>query len=480
MKYNPTIGLEIHIELNTQSKMFCNCSAKYFGELPNTHVCPVCLGLPGAMPVPNQQAIRSLVMLGLALEASIPSKSKFDRKNYFYPDLPKGYQISQFDLPFTFDLKLKVLDRFIKIERAHMEEDTAKLTHIDKQTLIDFNRSGVPLIEIVSTPDIFSADEAVAYAQEIQRVVRYLGISDADMEKGQMRFDANISISAKKRQLGTKVEVKNLNSFRSLKSAIEFEIDRQTTALNAGQKILQETRGYSQTKNQTVAQRSKESAHDYRYFPEPDIPVIEIKKTLVEQIRQLIPRLPDQERSDLTQKYGLEANLASDFVDRPEILAFFKQAVADYESTFGQNSTHSTHGVKIANWLASTVLFTLKEKNLNINDLKITPASIAELVYLVDQKRISSTQAKEVYEIMLADGRMPQAIVEKDGFSVLSDQSELEPVIDSIIQTNPKVVEDYLAGKTTVLQYLIGLVMAQTKGKADPSLARQLLEKKLS
>lgn len=480
MKYSPTIGLEIHVELSTQSKMFCNCSAKYFGELPNTHVCPVCLGLPGAMPVPNQQAIQSLIMLGLALEGTIPPASKFDRKNYFYPDLPKGYQISQFDLPFTSDLKLKISDRYIKIERAHMEEDTAKLTHTDGRTLIDFNRSGVPLIEIVSTPDLFSADEAVAYAQEIQRVVRYLGISDADMEKGQMRFDANISVSAKKRSLGTKVEIKNLNSFRSLKSAIEFEIDRQIVALNKGEKVLQETRGYSQAKNQTVAQRSKESAHDYRYFPEPDIPIIEIKKTQVAQIKEQIPLLPDEERSDLTEKYGLEASLASDFVDRPEILSFFKQAVSDYETTFDQDSVVRGHAVKIANWLASTVLFTLKEKNLNINDLKITPASIAELVYLVDQKRISSTQAKEVYEIMLTDGRMPQAIVEKDGFSVLSDQSELEPVIEAIIQANPKVVEDYRAGKTTVLQYLIGLVMAQTKGKADPSLTRQLLEQKLN
>ena len=477
MKYKPTIGLEIHVELNTNSKMFCNCSAKYFGLAPNTHTCPVCLGLPGAIPVPNQQAIKSLITLGLALGGKIPDKSKFDRKNYFYPDLPKGYQISQFDLPFTSALRLKVGERVIKIERAHMEEDTAKLTHAEGLTLIDFNRSGVPLVEIVSEPDIFSSDEAVAYAQEIQRVVRYLGISDADMEKGQMRFDANVSVSDKARILGTKVEVKNLNSFRSLKAAIEYEIVRQSEALDKKEKIFQETRGFSQEKNQTYSQRSKESAHDYRYFPEPDIPVIAITKADTDAIKALIPVLPEEERNNLVTKFGIEKSMASDFVDRPEILAFFKTAVSDYEKTFAKSQ--SAHAVRIANWLASTVLFPLKEKGLTLFDLKITPASIAELVYLVDQKRISSTQAKEVYEIMLSDGRMPQAIVEKDGFSVLSDKGELEPVIDAIIKANPKVVDDYRNGKLTVLQYLIGLAMAQTKGKADPQLTKQLFEQKL-
>lgn len=475
--FKPTIGLEIHVELSTQSKMFCCCSAQYFGAIPNTHVCPVCLGLPGALPVPNKLAIEYLLKLGLALGGSVPKISKFDRKNYFYPDLPKGYQISQYDVPFVFDLKLPIGNRVIRIERAHMEEDTAKLTHAESSTLIDFNRSGVPLVEIVSKPDIFSSDEAVAYAQEIQRVVRYLGISDADMEKGQMRFDANISISDKARVLGTKVEVKNLNSFRSLKAAIEFEIIRQSTALKSGEKIFQETRGYSQEKNQTITQRSKENAHDYRYFPEPDIPVIEIPVGLLSQIRQNLPALPSKERDDLVKTYSLDVSLASDFVDRPEILEFFKKSVSDYESTFSHSD--KSHAVRIANWLASTVMFTLKEMSISLSELKISPASIAELVYLVDQKRISSTQAKTVYEKMLIDGRMPQAIVEADGLSVLSDISSLEPVIENILESNPKIVADYRSGKVTVLQYLIGLVMAQTKGKAEARLVKEILIQKL-
>ena len=477
MNYKPTIGLEIHIELSTNSKMFCNCSASYFGLSPNIHTCPVCLGLPGAMPVPNKKAIEFLLKIGLALGGKVPNLSKFDRKNYFYPDLPKGYQISQYDQPFTSKLSLKIGSRTIKIERAHMEEDTAKLTHADGQTFIDFNRSGVPLVEIVSEPDIFSSEEAVAYAQEMQRVVRYLGISDADMEKGQMRFDANISVSNKARILGTKVEIKNLNSFRNLKAGIEYEIKRQSKALDDGEKIFQETRGYSAEKNQTYTQRSKESAHDYRYFPEPDIPLVSIQPSDIDLIKKTIPALPEEERQNLTINYGLEASMASDFVDRPEILAFFKKAVSDYETTFSKSS--KTHAQKIANWLASTVLFSLKEKGINLSDINITPAALAELVYLIDQKRISSTQGKEVYELMFADGRMPQAIVEADGFSVLSDTGQLDPVIDSVINANPKVVADYKAGKVTVLQYLIGLVMAQTKGQADPQLVKDLLTKKL-
>lgn len=477
MKYKPTIGLEIHVELSTKSKMFCSCSAQYFGLSPNTHTCPVCLGLPGALPVPNRQAIEYLLKLGLALGGKIPPMSKFDRKNYFYPDLPKGYQISQFDLPFTSKLSLKVGDRTIKIERAHMEEDTAKLTHSQGQTFIDFNRSCVPLVEIVSEPNIFSSDEAVAYAQEIQRIVRYLGISNADMEKGQMRFDANVSVSDKARKLGTKVEIKNLNSFRNLKAAIEFEITRQSTALAKKERIFQETRGYSQEKNQTASQRSKESAHDYRYFPEPDIPPIAISKEDITRIKKMIPVLPDQERRALVEGYGIDPSLASDFVDRPEILSFFKKSVLDYETAFSAKS--KTHARQIANWIASTVLFTLKEKGVLLEELKITPASLAELVYLTGEKRISSTQAKEIYEIMLTDGRMPQAIVETDGFTVLSDSGALEPVIDSVIKSNPKVVDDYKNGKLTVLQYLIGLVMAQTKGQADPQLVAKLLSQKL-
>ena len=337
--------------------------------------------------------------------------------------------------------------------------------------------SGVPLVEIVSEPDIFSSDEAVAYAQEIQRVVRYLGISDADMEKGQMRFDANISVSCKARILGTKVEIKNLNSFRNLKAGIEYEIKRQSKALDDGEKIFQETRGYSAEKNQTYTQRSKESAHDYRYFPEPDIPFVSILSSDIDVIKKTIPTLPEYERQNLIINYGLESSMASDFVDRPEILAFFKKAVTDYETTFSKSS--KTHAQKIANWLASTVLFSLKEKGINLSDINITPAALAELVYLIDQKRISSTQGKEVYELMLADGRMPQAIVEADGFSVLSDTGQLDPIIDSVINANPKVIADYKAGKITVLQYLIGLVMAQTKGQADPQLVKDMLAKKL-
>jgi len=425
-KYTPIIGLEIHVELNTNSKMFCGCPANHFGVEPNTHTCPVCLGLPGALPVPNQKAIDWTIMIGLALGCTINQESKFDRKHYFYPDLPKGYQISQYDQPLCINGEL-IMDngKKIRITRVHLEEDTGKLIHDQKFSLVDFNRSGVPLVEIVTEPDITSADEAKEYAQKIHQLVRDLKISDADMEKGSMRLEANISLGLK---LGYKVEVKNLNSFRFLKAAIEYELKRQEEILGRGETPAQETRGWSEAKAQTVSQRSKEEAHDYRYFPEPDIPPLKFTHEYIEAIRAKLPKT-STDRLTALATHGISPELAK---------LFAKEETLSARVLSIMGLAPKAEKPKIANWL-------------NHHRSEIMDKSPDEIL------KIYSTQTTTV-----------------------GDTQQIETWVEAVIRDNPGAVNDYKTGKTAVIGFLIGQVQRLASGKADASQVKTILEKKLS
>jgi len=432
MKYTPIIGLETHVELKTASKMFCGCSAEYFGKAPNSHTCPVCLGLPGALPFPNKTAIDWCVMIALALNCEINKFSKFDRKNYFYPDLSKGYQISQYDLPFGKDGSITVSKqkgsnetKMIRIRRVHMEEDTGKLTHAivngEKVSLIDFNRSGVPLVEIVTEPDFENEHQVVEYLQKLQKIVRYLGVSNADMEKGDMRLEPNISLQKEgETELPNyKVEVKNINSFRFVDKAIKFEIIRQTELLEKGERPDQETRGWNETKNATVSQRLKEEANDYRYFPEPDIPPIEFNQTEIDALKNALPELPDEKQERFEEKFNLPSYDA-------EILTRDK-ALADYfEEAVKVGNEHNITPKQIAN----TII------NKKTNTEEILPAKLIEMIS-------SESKTEEI------------------------NPAELNKVISEVVSENPKAVADYKAGKEPILQFLIGQTMRKLGKKAD-------------
>jgi aspartyl-tRNA(Asn)/glutamyl-tRNA(Gln) amidotransferase subunit B len=434
MKYKPVIGLEVHVELKTRSKMFCGCCADYFGQKPNTHTCPVCLGLPGALPVPNKTAIDWCIMIGLALNCKIANFSKFDRKNYFYPDLAKSYQISQYDKPFSEKGHIILANgKKIGITRVHQEEDTGKLTHQGNSTLIDFNRSGVPLVEIVTEPDFETANEVVEYLKKLQQIVRYLGVSDADMEKGNMRLEPNISL----RKEGEtslpkyKVEVKNINSFRFVEKAIEFEIKRQAEILDSGEIPAQETRGYNEIKNKTVSQRSKEDAHDYRYFPEPDIPPILINENEISDIKSKMPELPDAKYLRLKREYGLSEYNSQLITKEKDIADYFEKAVTD--------------GKKI----------------------NVSPTAIAN--FIINQK-INPNEA-------LPSELIKRIVSAKKTFS-LSEET-LEKIINNVLENNVNAVADYKKGKTNAIMYLLGQVMRKAKQKLDAKIVKERLETKL-
>ncbi len=438
MNYTPVIGLEVHVELKTKSKMFCSCSADYFGHEPNTHVCPVCLGLPGALPVPNITAIDWCVMIGLALNCEIPLFSKFDRKNYFYPDLPKGYQISQYDQPFCINGSIKLSSgKTIGIRRVHMEEDTAKLIHQEDSTLIDFNRSGVPLVEIVTEPDFESATEVIEYLKKLQQIVRYLDVSNADMEKGDMRLEPNISLMIddeglriKKEVPKYKVEVKNINSFRFVEKAINYEVDRQKGLLESGQKPVQETRGWDEKTQKTVSQRVKEEAQDYRYFPEPDIPPIRLSKNLIRQLADQIPELPEDKKDRFVKEYGLRVDQAILLTETREKADFYEQAVKD-------GKVYGIDAQEIANVII----------NKRILGENLLPAQL--ITAIVSGRR--------------------QGI----------DKDQLKTIIKKVMDANSKAVEDYKKGKTQVLGFLIGQVIKLAPG-VTPQQAKEELEKGLS
>ena len=478
--FEVVIGLEVHAQLLTKSKMFCTCSTDYAYAAPNTHVCPICMGMPGVLPVINQQAVAYTLMTALALNCTIPEYSKFDRKNYSYPDLMKGYQISQYDVPLSRDGYLTIeyegQAKRIGITRVHLEEDTARLLHFDGYSLIDINRSGTPLMEIVSEPDMRSPVEARLYMQKLREILVYLGVSSGRMEEGSLRCDANISVRPQGQQkLGVKTEIKNMNSFRSVERALAYETGRQVALLRAGQSIQQETRGWVETKGITVPQRSKEYAHDYRYFPEPDLPPLIISRSWVEELRAQLPELPEARRIRYMDEYGLSAQDANVLTEDKALGDYFEQVVAA-----SRTSDRKARAKAAANLVINDVVRLLKANSLPVEESPLPPAAAANLLDLLDKERITGRQAKDVLEEAFASGKLPEAIVEEKGIEPpISDQGALERIIEEVIRSNAKVVSDYHAGKTNALHYLIGQVIKQTRGQAKAASVQTILIRKL-
>ncbi len=474
------IGLEVHAQLLTKSKMFCTCSTDYANAAPNTHVCPVCMGMPGVLPVINERAVAYTIMTALALNCTIPEYSKFDRKNYPYPDLMKGYQISQYDIPLSRNGYLMIehegQTKRIGITRVHLEEDTARLLHREGYSLVDINRSGTPLMEIVSEPDIRSPLEARLYMQKMREILVYLGVSSGRMEEGSLRCDANISVRPRGQQeLGVKTEIKNMNSFRSVERALSYEAQRQIELLQTGQPIHQETRGWVETKGITVGQRSKEYAHDYRYFPEPDLPPLIISRAWVEELRAQLLELPDARRARYMDEYGLSAQDANVLTEEKALGDYFERVVAA-----SPTSDRKARAKAAANLVLNEVVRLLKANSFSLEENPLPPEASANLLDLLDKGRITGKQSKEVLEEAFASGKMPETIVKEKGIQPpISDQVALERIIEEVIANNPKVVSDYRAGKTNALQYLIGQVMKQTRGQAKADSVRSILITKL-
>lgn len=479
MKYEAVIGLEVHIQVRTASKMFCSCPNR-FGEEPNTLVCPVCMGYPGVLPVPNREAIKRTVRAGLLTGCEIAKVSKFDRKSYFYPDMPKNYQISQYDMPFCEHGKVRIgggkgfsgndlPEKWIGITRIHLEEDVAKLNHYAGQSGVDYNRAGAPLMETVSEPDMRSADEAYAYLTALKEIMQYGEISDCDMEKGQMRCDVNVSlrlVGAEK--FGTKIELKNLNSLRAVHRALEYEIWRQAVELDAGRQLRQETRGWNDEANESYFMRSKEQAHDYRYFPDPDLMKIEFSEAEIEAIRADLPELPEAKRSRLAAEYGLTAYDAEVLTQDRELAAYFEAAAK------------AAKAPKLAaNWIISELLRVLGESKIELAASPVKPEALAELVNLIDAGTISGKIAKEVFAGMFETGKGAKAIVEERGLVQVSDAGAIEAFVDQAIAANPAQVEQFRAGNDKVLQFFVGQVMKLSRGKANPQMVQDLLRRKL-
>jgi aspartyl-tRNA(Asn)/glutamyl-tRNA(Gln) amidotransferase subunit B len=480
--YEVVVGIEVHAQLATKSKMFCSCSADYHSAQPNTHVCPVCLGMPGVLPVINRQAVEYTIMTGLALNCAIPEGAKFDRKNYPYPDLPKGYQISQYDLPFCQNgwlaIELEGETKRIGITRVHLEEDTARSAHVsngagEDYSLVDMNRSGVPLMEIVTEPDVRSGPEARLYLTKLQQILRYLGVSRANMEEGNMRCEPNISLRlAGAPEFGTKVELKNLNSFRAVEQGIEYEIERQRNLLDAGERVAQETRGWREDEGRTVSQRSKEFAADYRYFPEPDLPPLTIARAYVEELRARLPELPDAKIKKYVAQYNLSLHDAS------------SNAVTRGRAEYFEETVRAAKGraKEITNWLQGDFSRLLNSENLDIEEAreKVPPSHLADLTALIEEGTVSTTGAKGVLEEMIRSGKSPRAIVKEQGLTQITAADELSGVVAQVIAGNPKPVADFRGGKETALKALVGLVMRETRGRANPQLVEQLLRNELT
>ncbi len=479
-EFEVVIGLEVHSQLLTRSKMFCSCSTDYAYAAPNTHVCPICMGMPGVLPVINEQAIAYTIMTALALNCEIPQYSKFDRKNYPYPDLMKGYQISQYDIPLSKNGYLTIdhdgQTKRIGITRVHLEEDTARLLHHDGYSLVDINRSGTPLMEIVSEPDLRSPEEARLYMQKLREILVYLGVSSGRMEEGSLRCDANISIRPRGQQeLGVKTEIKNMNSFRSVERALAYEAQRQVELLRTGQSIHQETRGWVETRGVTVPQRSKEYAHDYRYFPEPDLPPLLISRIWVEELRAQLPELPDARRARYMDEYRLSAQDANALTEDKALGDYFEQVVAA-----SQTNDRKTRAKAAANLVLNDIVRLLKNDSISIQESPLSPAASANLLDLMEKERITGKQAKEVLEEAFVSGKMPDLIVKEKGIEPpISDQSALERIVEEVIANNSKAANDYRAGKTNALERLIGQVMKQTRGQAKADSVRPILIEKL-
>ncbi len=473
--YKPTIGLEIHAQLKSASKMFCSCMNDSYAEEPNIHVCPVCLGHPGTLPTANKEAIKKVYRAGLALNCSLAQVSKFDRKNYFYPDLPKGYQISQYDQPLCFDGSLNG----IRIKRIHLEEDTGRLIHEKDHSLVDFNRSGVPLMELVTEPDMHSGKEARDIAEELRSIFRYLEVSDANMERGQMRVEVNISLS-KEEKLGTKVEIKNLNSFQSVERAVDYEIKRQTELLEKGEPIAQETRGWSEEKQETFSQREKEEAHDYRYFPEPDVPPFHLKE--FGDITVGV-ELPQAKRDRFKEEYYLGEKEIEIFISDRDLANYFENCMSEALNWVKESDKKREVKEKEKKDLSKTVssyiisdLLGLLE-NGSVKDILITPENFAELMVLLHRKEVPSKVAKQVLKEMFTSGADPSHIIDEKGLSQMDDEGEIESAVKEVIENNGKAVDDYKKGKEGAIQFLIGQVMAKTKGRAVPDKVKSIIEK---
>lgn len=478
MDYEIVIGLEIHTELKTNSKIFCGCSTK-FGAEQNTNVCPVCLGLPGVLPVINERVVEFAVKAGLALNCEILPFSKFDRKNYYYPDLPKNFQTSQYDLPIAvngyLDIEVNGETKRIHITRIHMEEDAGKLVHSgatissSDSALVDYNRTGVPLLEIVSEPDIRSAEEARAYLEKIKAILEYLDVSDCKMEEGSLRCDANISLRPKGQSaLGTKAEIKNLNSFRSVQRGIEYEVLRQEEILDEGKRVIQETRTWDENKGITASMRSKEQAHDYRYLPEPDLVPIMVDPAKVAEIRAHLPELPDARKQRLMKDYGLSE------YDAANITA--SKAVADY---FDQSVQHNGDAKTVANWLMGEVSKHLNSEGIGILECPVSPKQLTDLLVLIEKGTISSKIAKTVFEEMWTSRKDAEVIVKEKGLVQISDSSEIIAIVEGVIAANPQSVADFKAGKEKAIGFLVGQIMKQTKGRANPDMVNTLLRERL-
>jgi aspartyl-tRNA(Asn)/glutamyl-tRNA(Gln) amidotransferase subunit B len=483
-KFETIIGLEVHSQLITRSKMFCACSADYAGAEPNTHVCPVCLGMPGVLPVINEQAIEYIVMTGLALHCEIAAFSKFDRKNYHYPDLMKGYQVSQYDLPVCKEGWLEIEadrgPRRVGITRVHMEEDTARLVHRtdamsgEGYSLVDVNRAGVPLMEIVSEPDMRTPAEAREYLVRLRQILRYIGVSEANMEEGNFRCDANISLRpCGATELGRKVEVKNMNSFRAVHDALAFEEVRQAAILRAGGVIAQETRGWVDDRAETVGQRSKEYAHDYRYFPEPDLPPLRLGRDFVERMRARLPELPEVRRQRLLA-LGLTPYEAATLAETRERADYFEQLSTALD-------LESTRAAKLAaNWVLGEVGRWTNATGRDLSDLPVSPAALASLIRMAETGQVTAAVAKEVFEQMAATGKSAEDIVAAAGLSQISGEAELTAVVRQVVEKNAKAAADYRAGKEAALNALFGQVMKETRGRANPGVVRDLLRRELA
>jgi aspartyl-tRNA(Asn)/glutamyl-tRNA(Gln) amidotransferase subunit B len=472
MDYEAVIGLETHVQLKTKSKMWCGC-ANEFGAPPNTHVCPVCLGLPGVLPVANDEGLRLTVLTGLLLNCSVPPFAKFDRKNYFYPDMPKNYQITQYDKPSTIggyvDFEFNGGISRVRITRAHLEEDVGKNFHFDRNSGVDFNRAGVPLLEIVSEPHITGPDMAYEYLNALKDILVYGGISDADMEKGMVRCDVNVSVRPKgETALGAKIEIKNMNSFSGVRRALEYEIPRQIETLKKGGKLSQETRRWDDVGGITEVMRTKEQAHDYRYFPEPDLMPFEPTKAWLAQVRARVVELPHARKQRFMRDYQLPATDAQTFVWDVPLGHYFEKAVAGAKNPKA-----------VANWIINNLRAKLTESSTALANTKVKPADIQELVALVDGGKISGSIAQTVFAEMFATGEAPAKIVEAKGLAQVSDTGAIEKFCDEVIAANPKPVEDYKSGKVAALNSLKGQVMKLSKGKANPALVGEILEKKL-
>ena len=475
-RYEPVIGLEIHAELLTRSKMFCGCRVVDSVEAaPNTAVCPVCLGMPGMLPVINRRAVEFALRVALALGCEIQSHNLFARKNYFYPDLPKGYQISQYELPIGRHGQLEITlpdgrIRLIGIRRVHMEEDTGKLTHLEQGgSLVDYNRSGVPLLEIVSEPHIRSGEEARAYAARIRQILRYLDVNTGDMEKGVLRIEPNISIRPRGSQAyGTRIELKNLNSFRVLAEGTDYELARQAALVESGGHVVQETRGWSEARRETFSQRTKEEAEDYRYFAEPDLPSLTIDQAWIEEIRASLPELPDAKEGRYREAFGLTPYEASVMADDRVVAEWFDAAVA----AGGPPKI-------LANWILNDLFRLLNESGQSIDRIPVTPEGLVELLALVDRGTINLTSAREVLAEMVASGQSAAAVVEARGLTQISDETALAAAVDRVLSLNPEPLASYLAGKESLLGWFVGQVMQATNGRANPALVRDLLQRQL-